>query len=674
MMHLRQPLLLPTGREFRVLIHARFSTEEQRQSSIDDQIAACRAFLDTNLPKGTKPSQVMVEVIREPEISGEIADRPGINQVWAGIESKRWDLIIAEESSRLYRHHTKAGELFESAVDAGVRVICPSDYIDTADDDWPDRLHMCQMQHARSNFYTRQRIKRAHDGLWARGAAVGNTKIGYKRRPTVPASESEPAKGPFYDEIDEEKAPIIREVFERIAAGETAAEVAEWLDSIKFAKAKWSRQAKWTTYNVNSIIRRPIYRGFEINRVKVEKRKLRSGKSEPVWNDEDKIQTRQSPHLRIVSDDLWYRANEVVDRRRVFQKPIRGAGHPLRGTTRQRRGLIAGVFVCGICGSPMHSHGKADGTFRCSGASKGQCWYHGYCMRERVYPAILEAVVNEVLALDGVRDAVLARVRELHEKGGSVAAELKKIDKDEKKLVTAIERLSAAIEGGDGALASLTSRLADRERELAVVRARRQAAEEQAGRKEKLPTAAKLLEHLEAVKGQLVGDENRAAVILRQLLVGPIRVIPYRRIDGKRVVPRLEFTINLVAALPPAVAGPLRQAATAEDAQPAAEPQSLLERTLMVNAFDEPQLVKHARLIVARRLEGKTYKEIAKEVGLSKYHMENCAWITRLMEEAGLPEPYSRLTEKPDHVPQWCSKHWLKAGDRKGGGKRRRAS
>ena len=52
------------------------------------------------------------------------------------------------------------------------------------------------------------------------------------------------------------------------------------------------------------------------------------------------------------------------------------------------------------------------------------------------------------------------------------------------------------------------------------------------------------------VVGQLLGDEARAAVILRQLLDGPIRVIPYMRIDGKRVVPRLEFTINLVAALP----------------------------------------------------------------------------------------------------------------------------
>ncbi len=667
-MRLRQPLAIPSGRPLRVLIHARFSTEEQRQSSIDDQVASCRNFIDANLPWDTKPTQVTVDVITEPEVSGEIADRPGINRVWAGIEAKQWDVIMAEESSRLYRHHTKAGELFESAVDAGIRVICPSDYIDTADDDWPDRLHMCQMQHSRSNFYTRQRIRRGHDGLWARGAAVGNTVIGYKRRPTVPSTETEPARGPFYDEIEPEKAPVIREVFERIAAGETASEVAAWLDSIGFAKAKWARQAKWTAFNVNAMIRRTIYRGFETFRVKVAKRKLRTGKSEYVWNDEDKIQTRESPHLRIVSDALWYKANAAVDGRRMFKEPVRGAGHPLRGTTRKRDGLLSGVFVCGVCGVPMYSHGRKDGVFRCSGASKGKCWNRVYCMRERVYPALLEAVVNEVLSLEGVRQAVLDRVRQLYETGGSMAAELKKLDKEERKLVAAIERLSVAIEQGDGSLASLTSRLAERERELVLVRGRRQEMEEQASRKEKLPSAAKLLEHLEAVKGQLLGDEGRAAVILRQLLSGPIRVVPFMRIDGKRVVPRLEFTLNLAGALPPPVAGPLSQADAAHDQQPA-----VLQRTLLVDAFAEPELVRHARLIVQRRLEGHAYKEIAKECGLTKYHMENCARITRLMEAAGLPEPYRRLTDRPDCVPRWCSKHWLKAGERKGGGKRRRA-
>ena len=669
MMHLRQPIVIPSGKPLRVLIHARFSTEEQRQSSIEDQVASCRSFLESNLPKGYKPQQVTVEVITEPEVSGEIADRPGINQVWAGIEAKRWDLILAEESSRLYRHYARAGDLFNSAVDADVRVICPSDYIDTADEDWSERLHTCQMQHSRSNFYTRQRIKRAHDGLWARGAAVGNTVIGYKRRPTVPATETEPAKGPFYDEIDEEKAGVIREVFERIAAGERSAEVAEWLDSIKFAKAKWARQAKWTAGNVNAIIRRTIYRGFETNRKKVAKRKLRTGKSELVWNDDDKIQTRQSPHLRIVSDHLWYKANEVVDGRRVFKEPVRGAGHPLRGTTRQRRGLLSGVFVCGICGEPMYSYGKTNGSYRCSASAQGKCWNRVYCLRERTEPTILEAVATEVLSLDGVRDAVLARVRELYESGGSVAEDLKALAREEKRILAKIDRLVSAIENGEGKLQSLTASLADREKELAIVRSRRQELEAQAGRKAPLPSAAKLLEHLEAVKGQLLGEEGRAAVILRQLLAGPIRVIPYMRIDGKRVVPRLEFSLNLVAAFPPGVADALRRAE-----QGGGEPPAMLEKTLLVNVFHEPDLVRHARVIVERRLQGQTYKQIAKDLGLTEYHMENCAKIVKLMEASGLPEPYSRLTEKPDQVPQWCSKHWLKAGNRKTGGRRRKAS
>jgi hypothetical protein len=63
-------------------------------------------------------------------------------------------------------------------------------------------------------------------------------------------------------------------------------------------------------------------------------------------------------------------------------------------------------------------------------------------------------------------------------------------------------------------------------------------------------------------------------------------------------------------------------------------------------------------VIVQRRLEGKDHKGIAKKLDLTKDHILNCA----------------RITEKPDHVPQRCSKHWLKAGDRKGGGKRHRVS
>ena len=675
MMHLRQPIILPANRPLTVLIQARFSSEEQRQASIDDQIASCQSFLATCLPKGHDPSQVKFDFIREPEISGELASRPGINEVWAGIAARRWDLIIAEESSRLYRHHTKAGELFESAVDADIRIICPSDYIDTADDDWPDRLNLCQMQHARSNFYTRLRIRRAHDGLWAIGAAVGNTVIGYKRRSTVPSTEKEPARGPFYDEINEATATVIREVFERIANGEPSWAVAQWLDSIAFAKASWARQAKWTAANVNAIIRRTIFRGFETNRKKTAKRKLRTGKSEQVWNDEDKIQTRVSEHLRIVPDWLWHRANEVVDDRRVFKQPIRGAGHPLRGTTRDRKGLFSQILVCGICGAPMYSFGAKDGSYRCADSAKGKCWNRVYCMRERMQPELLATVVDAVLSLDGARAALLARVAQLHKQGGPSAAELKALEKEQRKLEAAIERLGAAIEGGEGAVASLSTRLAVREKDLAVVRSRFEELSKRAGRDEKLPGPAELLRHLESVKDGLGSNDGRAAVILRSLLDGPIRVVPFMRIDRKKVVPKLEFTLKLVGALPPAMAVALHNDGGDDgNAEAAVGAATVLRRSFCLNVFFQPHLVRHAGLILEQRRQGMMFKTIAAELGMTKFHMENAAKIVKLMEEQGLTDPYIRLTDKPDKVSLWCSRHWLKAGDRKCGGKRRKGA
>ena len=50
-MNLREPLAIPADRPLDVLIHARYSTDEQSQSSIDGQINSCQRFLTANLPR-----------------------------------------------------------------------------------------------------------------------------------------------------------------------------------------------------------------------------------------------------------------------------------------------------------------------------------------------------------------------------------------------------------------------------------------------------------------------------------------------------------------------------------------------------------------------------------------------------------------------------------------------
>ena len=66
-MNLREPLAIPADRPLDVLIHTRYSTDEQSQSSIDGQINACQRFLTANLPRECKPEQVNGKIIREPD-------------------------------------------------------------------------------------------------------------------------------------------------------------------------------------------------------------------------------------------------------------------------------------------------------------------------------------------------------------------------------------------------------------------------------------------------------------------------------------------------------------------------------------------------------------------------------------------------------------------------------
>lgn len=130
---LRTPIQKPAGRRLRVLAYARYSKEEQDASSILDQYAYDRRFLHQ---EGVIDAEI--EELNDPEMSGELVSRPGINKVREGIAARRWDLIVVEDSSRLFRNETACLELVETAVDQGIRVIAINDGVDTAEEDWDD--------------------------------------------------------------------------------------------------------------------------------------------------------------------------------------------------------------------------------------------------------------------------------------------------------------------------------------------------------------------------------------------------------------------------------------------------------------------------------------------------------------------------------------------------------
>lgn len=82
-MRLLVPLKIPAGRLLRILLYARYSTSEQKCSSIKDQFRVCREFLKQ---WGIKNAEI--QEICDMELSGELVYRPGIDQAREGIKRR----------------------------------------------------------------------------------------------------------------------------------------------------------------------------------------------------------------------------------------------------------------------------------------------------------------------------------------------------------------------------------------------------------------------------------------------------------------------------------------------------------------------------------------------------------------------------------------------------------
>src|SRR5438128_139392 len=82
----------------RAAIYARFSSDQQNDKSVDDQIAFCREIC-------AREALAVVSTFEDREISGaSIVNRPGFSALMRAAEARLFDVIVAEDMDRLFRN------------------------------------------------------------------------------------------------------------------------------------------------------------------------------------------------------------------------------------------------------------------------------------------------------------------------------------------------------------------------------------------------------------------------------------------------------------------------------------------------------------------------------------------------------------------------------------------
>ena len=121
----------------RVAIYARYSSKNQSEKSIDDQVRVCQRYIEgNNLIFDPK------HIYSDQAISGSVINRPGLSALERAIENKEVNAVAVDDLSRLSRINHQMLTLVNKFNFHQIQIIYVSDGIVTDDDNSKLGIHI----------------------------------------------------------------------------------------------------------------------------------------------------------------------------------------------------------------------------------------------------------------------------------------------------------------------------------------------------------------------------------------------------------------------------------------------------------------------------------------------------------------------------------------------------
>jgi site-specific DNA recombinase len=121
----------------KVAIYARYSSENQRAKSIDDQIRVCQKYIETNDHSFSEE-----HIYTDEALSGSLLQRPGLLALERAMENKEFDAVAVDDLSRLSRSNHQMLTLVNKFTFHDVKIISVSDGIITDNENSKLGIHI----------------------------------------------------------------------------------------------------------------------------------------------------------------------------------------------------------------------------------------------------------------------------------------------------------------------------------------------------------------------------------------------------------------------------------------------------------------------------------------------------------------------------------------------------
>ena len=332
--------------KMRVTFYARVSSEKDEQlNSLDNQISYYRDFIKNN------KNWVFVEGYIDEGLSGMSTEkRENFHNMVRDAKDGVFDLVITKEITRFARNTLDSIKFTRELLSYGVGVFFQNDNINTLDEDSELRLTIMSGIAQDELRKLSSRIKFGHQQAIKKNVVLGNSRLfGYVKQDKKLV-------------IDESQAPMVRELFELYATDEYSM---KQIEDIFWNKGYQNYNGNKISHStMSNTISNPKYKGYYVgNKVKIvdmftKKQKFLPPEEWVMFKDEALVPA-------IVSEELWDKANEVLQRR---SKDVKN-----RQNQCNHANLMTGKLFCTHCGTAYYRRdsksktGDACSKWVCSG-------------------------------------------------------------------------------------------------------------------------------------------------------------------------------------------------------------------------------------------------------------------------------------------------------------------
>ena len=384
----------------KAVIYARYSSDKQNEVSIEGQIAECRKYAKEN-------DIAIVQEYVDRAQSATTDKRPSFLRMIDDSRQRNFEIILVYQLDRFARNRNDSGYYKKILADNGVKVVSAKEQI-ASDSSGVITEGMLEVF---ADYFSKQLSEKVQRGMYQ------NAEKCKHNGSTVPFGYIVDSEGHY--QLDELAAPIVKEIFERLAAGESASSITRDLCDRKVKNSLGRPFGRTTIYNM---MRNEKYKGIYI----YDNYRVEGGMP------------------RIVSDELF---DAVQDR-------FKSKKHKPRPSSEDY--LLTGKLYCGHCGAPM--------TGTCGTSSSGKVYRYYFCVdmieslvlmicRESLTDEFIDSAINAI-TLQNEEDQRLPTIMRLNDSIKDVESKIEKLlDQVESGIST--ERIASRIKQREDELADL---------------------------------------------------------------------------------------------------------------------------------------------------------------------------------------------------------------------------